>query len=71
MRFTKEQNRILANYLNDVAKGFFLASFPAQAFFTETEFFARIIVVLFHVSVSLLFLYLALLCAKEIKTYAK
>ncbi len=62
-RISKGQYKTLEDYFNSAAKGYFLAILPSQAF-VEGELLIRIMYGLSLISLSLLFLALALFCSR-------
>ena len=64
---TSKQTVTLSNFCNDVAKGLFLASFLGQGVSENTTFWAKVIISVTYLLISLLILALALLLDRRIK----
>ena len=68
MDLTPSQFRLLADFFNDLAKGFLLGSFLDPNLFHQ-ELFPGLLIIVFKSSLALLFLYLAVLYTKEGNLY--
>jgi len=65
MAFTKSQFKTLADFFNDIAKGYFLGSVAGNAYLPTTKPLTRLGYSFAWIIASLFFLSLALICSKE------
>lgn len=65
MMLVKAQYKTLANFFNDIAKGYFLGPIAGNVVLATTNFFTRMLFTFFWMAASLLFLYVALIFSKE------
>ena len=68
MRLTRTRSHTLSDFFNDIAKGLFLGSFLNQSFIPTPNLAIKVLAIFITMGVALLFLYLALIYSKEVKT---